>query len=221
LPANTLFELQRLVLAALLTAVAAYLNQLWKYSRDAYQARVDETCKLIFDMAEDGAKYWVAAKRKSSRSPSEKSPPSVHDEIAASEVKIDGRLRELQFLRLLLERRTMLRDLDLLRERMATFQDAMTGGDFGAAVRAGDPARARQVYLAACDLVAHIREAADRGNKWWLIALRIIESRLPYRRPTTRGGKIEEMLLLALAGSLFLVGAALCLLEVWHWAIGG
>ena len=215
--ASTLLDLQKLLLAALLTALAAYLHQLWKYSRNAYQARVDEACALIFNQADVGAKYWVTPRRKTNKLRSEKSPSTDHEAIAV-EVAIDGRLRELQFLRLMLEERTTLKDRDLLRELMATFQDAMTGGDFGAQTRAEDPERAIQVYRAACDLVAHIRAAADRGNKLWRSILRFLALRLPYRRPSTLRGRTEETILLLFAGVLFFVGTIFCVFQVWVWA---
>jgi hypothetical protein len=217
LQASTFLDLQKILLAALLTGLAAYLHQLWKYNRNAYQARVDETCELIFNQADAGAKYWITPKRKTNKLRSENFSTTDHEAIAA-EVAIDGRLRELQFLRLMLEERITLQDRDLLRELMASFQDAMTGGDFGAQTRAEDTERAKQVYRAACDLVAHIRAAADRDNKLWRSIIRFLESQLPYRRPSTHRGRIEEAIFLLSAGALFVFGTIFCAFQFWLWS---
>jgi hypothetical protein len=205
LQASPLFDVEKILIAALITAALAYLNQLWKYSRDAYQARVDEACKLIFDTADMAGEYWTQPKLAESI------------ELISAEAKIAGRVAQLQFLRLLLELRNSSADRHLLRERAATFQDALTGGTFRNAVRPEDLARSNAVFQTAADLVDHIRRAADRGNKWWRIAFQHLEVWLPYRRPNRRRARREEVVFLAAFTFLFVIGLALCLIQIWLW----
>jgi len=74
------------------------------------------------------------------------------------EIQIEGRVQQLQFFRLLLESRFTGRDRQLLLQRTADFQDALTGGQFQSAARSHDLQRAKQVYAAASDLVEQIRK---------------------------------------------------------------
>src|ERR1700688_2491118 len=46
LPADS--GIDGILVTAIVGAAAAYAHQLWKYSKDAYHARVDEACELIF-----------------------------------------------------------------------------------------------------------------------------------------------------------------------------
>jgi hypothetical protein len=213
LPADS--GIQGILLTAIVGAFVAYANQLWKYSKDAYHARVDEACTLIFALADRGAQYWSVAKRE----PKQIRQPVEHvdqeDKLTLCEILIEGQLMELQFLRLILEQRFSLSDRSILLERTASFQDAMTGGNFASKVRAPDTQRARQIYVTAGDLVAHVRNAANRGNRPWRIALRHIESVLPYRRPVTRAGRIEEAVWLTLSLGCFAVGCSLLVLLLW------
>jgi hypothetical protein len=90
----------------------------------------------------------------------------------------------------------------------------MTGGSFAAKVRAPDLQRAREAYVTAADLVEHVRQAANRGNRLSRIVLRELEARLPYRRPDTHAGRIEEIIWLAVSFGFFLVGCGFIVL--WY-----
>jgi hypothetical protein len=220
LPDNQTLGLDRILITALVGAAAAYLHQLWKYNRDAYQSRVDEACKLIFELADIGAEYWSTPKYTIRRRPAE--PPNAtllaeREKLTRTEAHIDGRLRELQFLRVLLQARLSISDKELLIDRTAGFQDAMTGGQFASSTRAADPQRAQQVYVSGADLVAHLRNASERANKWWRILFRSFERLLPYRRPTNSRGKVEELFILVIVISLFVIGIILCAITLWEW----
>jgi hypothetical protein len=216
LPADS--EIEGILLAAIIGAAVAYAHQLWKYSKDAYHSRVDETCKLIVDIADDGAKYWSTGKGQPRNQRQSAEANDNHSEkLDLLEIQTEGRIRLLQFLRLMLQSRFNHEDRELLIERTANFQDATTGGDFAANVRASDPQRARQIYLTASDLIAIVRDGALRGNRLWLIVYRELERFLPYRRPTTRGGRIEESFWLLTFLFLLAVGLALTLSALWSW----
>jgi hypothetical protein len=45
---------------------------------------------------------------------------------------------------------------------IADFLDALTGGSFGAEVRASDPSKSKLVYSTAAELVAHLRRTSPR-----------------------------------------------------------
>ena len=209
-------EFYKVLLAALVPIGAAYFHQLWKYSRDAYQARVDEACKLIFELADDGAEYWSKAKRppqtRITKGTSE--PSESRAVVELLELQIAGHVNKLLILRLILRPRLGFLDGDQLDEKVATFQDAMTGGDFGSAARAADRHRAKQIYEAASDLVAHLRAGADRGNRWWRIVFRDLHRLIPYRVPTSRSGRIEDAIWLSIIATCLLVGGFLAIASI-------
>jgi len=202
--------LQGILLTAVLGAAAAYLHQLWKYSKDAYHARVDEACELILEIADRGAEYWSVGRL-----------PDIsftkRERLKLAEVQITGRIAQLQFLRLMLQSRFSLFDRDRFNELIATFQDASTGGDFASNARDADLQRANGIYVAAADLTAHVRDAAGRGNRLWLIIFREVERWLPYRRPVTRAGRIEELLWLSFFLGLFATGSFLVIRALSNW----
>jgi hypothetical protein len=207
----------KLLVPTLLAAAAAYVHQLWKYNRDAYLARVDEACKLVVELADSGAKYWSVAKlspRRIGRTPPASEPKSKYQELVGLELQIEGRVQQLQFFRLLLQPRFVRRDREEFLQRTADFQDALTGGQFGSGARAADLQRAKQIYATASDLVDEIRHGAARGNTFYRSLLRFF---LPYRRPETRSGKIEEAILLAVYLPCLLLGAALLLIAIAEW----
>jgi hypothetical protein len=212
LPADS--GIQGILLTALVGFVFAYLSQLWKYSKDAFHARVDEACGLIFELADSAAEYWAAAKRVSQQIRRPTDPADQHDKLILSEIKIEGQFMKLQFLRLVLQQRFSLSDQTALIERTASFQDAVTGGSFAENIRASDTQRAREVYVTAADLVAHVRQAANRGNRLWRILLRQMETALPYRWPRTSIGQFEAALWLAVSLGCFAVGCG-CIV-MWY-----
>jgi hypothetical protein len=216
LPADT-GDFYRLLGPALGTAAAAYFLQLWKYSRDAYLARVDEACGLVIDLADAGAKNWSTAKLLPQ--PKIGAPPSTdarekYREFAVAENWIDGRVQQLQFFRLILQDRFAPIDREKLIELTASFQDALTGSNFSSASRAADQEQAKQVYAAASDLIAHMRGGAARGSTLGMSFFRLLAGLLPYRRPTTRRGKIEERIFLWAFVLCVAVGAALIGLQM-------
>lgn len=193
----------------MITASAAYLHQLWKYNRDAYQARVDDACKLVFAIADSAAEYWAssrAVRRRTIGPTSGEQRTEKQPDLDLMEIKIAGHLKQVEFLRLTLQPRFSRTDRDILIERTGAFIDAITGGEFGSKIRAADPVRAQEIYRTAADLVAQLRAGAERGNKLWMIAHRWWEHARPYRRPTTRLTVIEEMIWASTFWLLFFIG---------------
>ncbi|MGO9682704.1 MAG: hypothetical protein ACLPTZ_08970 [Beijerinckiaceae bacterium] len=199
-------DINGILLTALVGAAAAYAHQLWKYSKDSYHARVDEACDLIFDIADSGSEYWSMTKDE-----------KVREKLEILEVQIDGRLKRLQFLRLMLQSRLGFLEREVLTERTANFEEALTGGTFASQKREADLQRAKTIYVAASDLVAHVRTAAARGNRLWLIVFRHIEPYFPYRRPTTASRRFEERLWLSTFFLLLTIGGAAVFIAVWKF----
>jgi hypothetical protein len=189
-------------------AFGAYAHQLWKYSKDAFLARVDETCALIYRVADQGAEYWLLAKpdlsKKSANGSEECDLSSRYERLVLVETQISGRLQQLQFLRVILQRRFSLADERELVERMATFESELTGGDFAARFREPDLERAKLTYKAASDLAAHLRAGADRGNRLWRIVFTRFE----------RIGPLPVFLVSFVVGCVLTISAGVA---IWVW----
>jgi len=213
-------EIEKILITALIGAVFAYFHQLWKYSRDAYEARIDEACDLIFNLAETAAEYWISPKlnprhelgpiRHSASVSRQLVPPSLE----LLQVRIEGGVKKLEFLRLMLQPRLSLHDRQLLVDRMASFLDSMTGGQFASKARAADESRAREVYVTASDLVAHLRTASQRANGWWLTLFRQFEIVRPYRPPHSHRESIADTLILSITVPALLIGLLLVLVSL-------
>jgi hypothetical protein len=210
---------QGILITTGVAAASAYLHQLWRYSKDAYVARVDETCALVFALAEQGARYWLLAKPDIPRGNVDDANDvrRRREDLIQSETVISGQLKQLQFLRLIVQARFSSGDRQGLIQLVATFEGELTGGDFGARLRAHDVERAQRAYLAGCNVVAHLRDGAARGNRLWRIVIAKIEPFLPYHRPETRAGQIEEGIWLAVFLVCFVAGWTMVLISAVTW----
>lgn len=138
--------------------MVALFQQSWKNRRDAFTARVDEFCKLIFEAADIGAEYWVTKK------PSRKVAASSEQiaKIRLTETLLDGYQQKINLFYVVIKSNVSTVKQDDLVNRIADFLDALTGGNFGAEVRTSDPSRARLVYTTAAEIVASLRSTSPR-----------------------------------------------------------
>jgi hypothetical protein len=133
-------------------------QQSWKARRDAYSARIDEFCKLIFEAADQGAEYWVTKKPTKLTKP----PPEQVAKTRLMETKIDGHQQKINLFYVMIKPKVSTAKQDDLVNKIADFLDALTGGNFGAEVRLSDPSRARLVYSTAAELVAALRATSPQ-----------------------------------------------------------
>ncbi|SFN77795.1 hypothetical protein SAMN05216573_12151 [Bradyrhizobium sp. Rc3b] len=143
----------------------ALLQQLWKNRRDAYNARVDEFCKLIFEAADQAAEYWITKKPSKVAKPA----PELKAKLALAESKLEGYQLKVNFFQVLIRERSWTSKHDQIVANVADFLDAMTGGEFGAEVRQPDPTRVRLVYTTAAELVATLRSTMPRFSKFEML----------------------------------------------------
>jgi len=160
-------ELEKILLGALVAALSAYIQLVWRANREAFEKRIDEFCALIFEAADLGAEYW--ATEKPQRKASDGARALLLSQLRIMESRIDGLQQKIELFRLLVRRQIRLGDHDALVGLMAEFFDALSGGNFGAEVRKADIARARLVYTTATDVVAHLRELSPTPNLYLLL----------------------------------------------------
>jgi hypothetical protein len=153
---------KKILIGALATLFIGFIVQIWKYRRDAYAARVDEFCKMIFEAADLGAEYWTTKKNS-------KLDAASSEKVRLAEAKLDGFQRKINLFSVILRGFVRVSDSDKTSLLIADFFDALTGGNFGADTRARDEGRARLVYATAADLVAHLRTTAPQPS--WITIL--------------------------------------------------
>jgi hypothetical protein len=112
---------------------------------------------MIFEAADVGVEYWMGK-----RNP--KVDSATTDKIRLIEAKVDGFQTKINLFASLVRSRVRVKAAEKLSSLIADFFDALTGGSFGAELRARDQARARLVYTTAADLVAHLRSTKPKPS---------------------------------------------------------
>jgi hypothetical protein len=113
---------------------------------------------LIFEAADQGSEYWVTKKLPKTANPS----PDQVSKMRLAETRIDGYQQKINLFYVMIKPTVGTAKHDELVNCIADFLDALTGGNFGAEVRASDPTRAKLVYTTAADLVALLRKTSPR-----------------------------------------------------------
>ncbi len=146
--------MEKILIGALVTLIVAVFQQAHKNRNDAFNARIDEFCKLVFEAADCAAEYWILSKR-----PSSKTDGTVANQasIRLTETRIAGFQQKINLFFAVVRPYLRTHDSDSLSALLAEFFDAMTGGDFGAKARATDETRAALVYTNGSEVVARLR----------------------------------------------------------------
>lgn len=144
----------------MVTVIFTVVVQIWKYRRDAFAARIDEFCKLIFETADLGAEYWVTKKP----SKTMKSSLEARSKIVLIETKLNGYQSKIGLFAGIIISQIWLDAQDKLNNLTADFFDALTGSEFGDDARSANPQRAKLVYATGAEMVSHLRTITPKPS---------------------------------------------------------
>lgn len=130
----------------------SFLVQRWQYNINRRALVTDELCKEVIALADLSSEFWLKGRSVNNK-----------QEMALMELRIKGGMARIDALKEPFEDWCPRGALVKVIQAHGDFADSVTGGQFTATKRVGDPDAAFNVQQAAADLTSAIRYALNDG----------------------------------------------------------